>query len=249
MSLVFSNTTSKNGILQRIERELSFPDGFITGNATRLLEWTNNVNSAHDDALDIIFPIGGTWQFDDSNHTDYPIIKTNLSSGQRSYPFTSDENGNLILDVYKVMVAGSDGVFREIEPVDQESPQGNTDTTSFFDERNTSGTPTRYNKTANGIFLDPIPNYSYSNGLKMFISREGSYFTTTDTTKKPGIAGLFHEYYVVNPAFKYASIKDLSVTANLYDRKTKLEERIASYYGFRERDVIKRLTPRMESNK
>ena len=35
MSLVISQTTTKAGILQRIEQELGFLDAYITGDATR----------------------------------------------------------------------------------------------------------------------------------------------------------------------------------------------------------------------
>lgn len=89
MSLVFSNTTTKNGIIQRIERYCGFNDGDISGNTLRLAQFTGDINVALDYTLAMIFEEGGTWQFDDSNHsTNYPIITTNLISGQRDYSFT-----------------------------------------------------------------------------------------------------------------------------------------------------------------
>lgn len=263
MSIVFSSTTSKNGILQVIERRLGFDDGFITGNTTRLAQWTSEVNLAMDMAFAIIFQASGTWQFDDSNHTNYPIITTNLVSAQRDYSFTSDQNSNLILDIYKVFVADSSGVFSEIFPVDVQSgadgggESGNTSgriigasgLSSFTDGRNTTGTPYRYDKTANGIFLDPIPNYNSTNGLKVYINREGSYFSTSDTTKKAGFGGLFHEYLVYRPCANYALDKSLAVYKGFEAKALRFEQDMGAYYGLREKDVRRRLTPNVENTR
>ena len=237
MSLVYSNTTSKNGILQRIERTCGFQDGDVTGNATRLAQFTGDVNVALDKVLSLIFSVGGTWQFDDSNHTDYPIITTNLVSGQRDYLFTSDQNSNLILEIYKVLVADDSGDYREILPVDQQSDAP----ANYTDGNNTTGLPITYDKTGNGIFLDPIPNYNEANGLKIFINREASYFTTSDTTKKPGFAGLFHEYLVLHPSFYYCTRNGISIRRELKDELLEMESQIMDFYKMREKDVVKRL--------
>ena len=78
-------------------------------------EKTADENLALDKVTGIIFTSSGRWQYDDTNHEDYPIITTNLTSGQRDYTFTTDEQGNLILDIYRVMVKNRDGVFYEID--------------------------------------------------------------------------------------------------------------------------------------
>ena len=250
MSLKFSDTTNKDGIIQRIEDELGFSDGYITGDSTMMAKFTANVNLAHDDALRLIFSAGGTWQFDDSNHDDYPIITTNLVSGQRDYTFTVDDSGNLILDIYKVQIKTPDGKFIDIYPVDQQTRNNNnSDTTTLTDGQNLTGTPTRYDKTANGFFLDLIPSYNSTAGLKVFINREGSYFNTGSTSTKPGISGLFHEYYVVNPAYRYASSKRLDSKDDLLARKTAIEVAMTDHYGKRERDIDRRMNPNVENSK
>lgn len=200
---------------------------------------TRDINLALDRAYSLIFQVGGTWQFDDSNHTDYPIITTAIVSGQRDYSFVSDEQGNLVLDIYKVMVADEQGNFYEITPVDQQSrnaPSG------YNDGLNVTGLPNTYDKTANGIFLDAIPNYNRAGGLKVFINREGSYFTTSDTTKKAGFAGLFHEYLALRPSYQYAYRNKLENKADLEKEMLKMEQAIMDYYKARERDVQKTLT-------
>lgn len=198
-----------------------------------LAEKVIDMNLAMDRAFYLIFESDGKWQFDDSNHTDYPIITTNIVANQRDYSFTSDENGNLILDIYKVMVKNQDGVYYEIFPVDQQSDDNMS---SFYDGQNSIGNPTRYDKTANGIFLDKIPSYNSTGGLKIFINREGSYFTVSDTTKMPGFDGLCHEYIALRPSYMYAMRNSLKNQETLKRDMMEMEETIKTRYANRRKD-------------
>ena len=203
--------------------------------ATKVLD----INVALDDAIDIAIKSCGVGQYDDNNHTDYPIITTNLVSGQRDISYTADTNSNLILDIYKVMVMDSSGVYQEIPQVDMQSERG---TESFYDGLNITGQPTRYDRTGNGIIFDIIPDYSQTNGIKIFINREGSYITVSDTTKKVGIDGRLHEYLVVSPACKYAERNSLDNHTALYNRKLVLEKKISEVYSKKDRGVRKVLS-------
>jgi len=196
--------------------------------ATKVLD----INVALDDAIDIAIRSCGIGQYDDTNFTDYPIITTDLTSGQRDYSYTTDEDSNLVLDVYKVMVMNTTGVYQEIPQVDM---QLDRNMESFYDGQNITGQPTQYDITGNGIIFDIIPNYTQVNGIKMFINREGSYFTVSDTTKKPGIDGRLHEYLVVSPACKYAQRNRLDNKDELYNRKILLEKKISEVYSKKSR--------------
>lgn len=240
MSLQFSNTTTKNGIIQRLERRCAFNDGDISGNATRLAQFTGDVNVAIDKIFSIIFEVGGTWQFDDINHSLYPIITANIVAGQRDYAFTSDQNSNLILEIHKVFVADSNGLFTEMTPVDV--PQGAS--SNFTDGLNVQGIPNSYDKLANGIFLDPIPSYNRTGGIKIYIAREGNYFLTTDTSKKPGFAGLFHEYLVLHPALQYSLIYAPTKVVGIKNEMLEIENAVREHYKSREKDVHKTVRPR-----
>lgn len=214
-------------------------------------EKTADENIALDAIYALIFSKGGTWQFDDSNHEKYPIITTDLVSGQRDYTFVEDQQGNLILDIYKVMVKGPDGVFREMKTRDQQSlDQANNEVTGFVDGQAKSGTPTRVDKTANGIFLDEIPNYNSEGGLKVFINREGSYFIDSDTTKKPGFSGLFHAYIAIHCSVAYCKRNMMFDLAATYQNDLiKMEQDISDHYGKRERDIPRRMMPRVENTR
>ena len=238
MSIPFSNTTTKNGILQRIEDSCGFNDGDITSNPIRLAKFTAKVNSALDEVTSLAIKASGSWEYDDTNHTDYPIITTNLVSGQQDYSVITDGSGNLVLDIYKVMIKLPDGTWREIKPVDRNVP--NNDTDSF--DNTVQGTPTRYDKLGNGIFLDAVPNYSSEGGLKVFINREGSYFLTSDTTKKAGFVGLFHDYLYLKPSYEYARDKGLDNVARLEKDVVLMQEAIRQHYATRERDIKRGMT-------
>ena len=235
MSLQFSDTSTKRGILQEIEMELGFQYGDITGNSTKLNQFTSLVNLAWDNYLTIALPASGTWQFDDSNQTAFPIIKTNIVSGQRDYTFTTDQQGNLILDIYKVAIlaGATETLYQEIKPIDAQSDEEGT---SLVAEDATGGVPNRYDKTANAIFLDPNPNYAATNGLKVYINREASYFTSSDTTDKPGCPGIHHRYFVLKPAFDFARRNSLSIEASLRNEVLLMEQGIAAYFSRRSRD-------------
>lgn len=247
MSLAFSDTTHKNGIIQGIERELfgDDGDGKITGNTVRFQRFTADVNLALAKAWSIILKAGGRWQWDDNNHGDFPIIRAPLVSGQREYTFTTDGSGNTVLEIFKTFVKQSNGgVYQEIDPVDVQTGR-KYENTSFTDGLGTTGVPQKYDKTGNGIIFDVVPDYSDDEGIMVYVSREGIYFTTSDTTRKPGFAGDFHEYLIVRPAYKYASRNNMPSAAVLRDEVLRIEKELESFYGRREKDQKPVMRPRI----
>lgn len=254
MSLKFYDSTNKSGIVDLIYS--------LTGADTSsypLTEVVRDVNLALDRAWSLILPASGTWTLDDSNQSDYPIITTNIVSGQRDYSFVTDESGNLILDVYKVQVKTPNGNYKEIWPVSQHKqsdyPTGDLNIragvppSTFTDGLNTQGIPSCYDKTANGIFLDLIPNYNSTDGLRVYINREPSYFLTSDTTKKPGFAGIFHEYLALRPAFQYSVRKNLQQAVGIQSQMLLMERELVAYYGKRQKDVRPRMAAKIENDR
>jgi hypothetical protein len=239
LALKFNDTSNLNGLVQLYEEEIGAGIGDVSGNTSKLKQFTARVNSALDRYFAIAIQASGTWQLDDSNHTDYPIIKTALVSGQRDYSILTDGSGNLILDIYKVMVKDEAGVLHEIFPVDQQTENAS----SFYDGLNQTGVPSVYDKTGNGLFLDFIPSYDSADGLQIFVNRSSSYFVSTDTTKTVGYP--YHqEYFYLKPAYEYARRNNLPILATLKAEIDKLEGNplngmvglIAKAYGNRAKD-------------
>lgn len=230
MSLQFYDSTNKSGIVDLIYSNtgadiIKYP----------LKEVTRDINLALDMAWSIILQASGEWQLDDSNQTDYPIITTSLISGRRDYSFTTDSSGNLILDIYRVMCSSEDGTFYDLKKIDQQN-SSNFDSMGMVDGQNKTGNPSAYDKTANAIFLDMIPNYNKAGGLKVFINREATRFLTTDTTKKPGFAGIFHEYLALRPSYQFACRKGLKNESSLREQVVLMEQKMEEYYGQRNKD-------------
>lgn len=255
MSLTYNDLTTYKGVIQLIEKETKLGRGTISGDTDLLKEFTADVNSTLDDFTALAINSSGTWQWDDSNQTDYPIIKTNIVSGQRDYPFTVDGSNNLILDVFKVLIlpSATSTIYQEIYPVDQQSESS----TGIATENGVTGIPSEYDKTGNSIqFADVTPNYNATNGIKMLVNREASYFAYSDISKKAGIPGIFHEYLALKPALKYAGRNSLANYQDLLRRVIEFEGDIARnitgsierYFSSRSRDERDILTMKRENN-
>ncbi len=185
-------------------------------------------------------------QFDDANHTDYPIITINVVANQQDYAFTYDASTtpNQILTIDRVEFKDSSGNWRVLEAYDEivdGDPLSQTVT----------GTPTKYGQSANGIWLNNIPSYNVTAGLKVYTKRTGSYFLgdDTDDTKEAGIPHMFQEYLVFLPAYKDVLINIPSLASGYLQIVNQIEKDIPNYYFMRNQNQRKNMTPRIENTK
>lgn len=238
--MVFSNTTDRTGIIELLE-DLTESNG--SGSYTIGVK-TRDINLAFDDYQNLVKKSSGTWQADDSNHTRYPNVKFSLVSGQQDYNFTVDEQSNQIQDIYRVECKDASGGWTLLEPYNEMDEE-----ISLSYQETLTGTPTRYYKTANGLFLDRTPNYNSTNGVRVYYTRTPSYFTVADTTKTPGYPNSHHKYLAFKPAYWFWLPKD-SIRASLYAAEVaKIEREIMDDTAQRNRDERPRLRVKQESNK
>lgn len=233
-------------LIKLYEKAIGANIGDVSGDSELLEEFVLYENIALDDYLLLWAKAAGTWQGDDINHTGYPIITRNIVSGQRDYDFTSDDSGNRIVDLQKVLILPSSTAtdYQEINPIDELNVPMSSILTSTV-----QGIPNRYGKLANAIFLDVIPDYSVSAGIKMIVNREGSYATTSGTTKVMGVPA-YHEYFYLKPALMKAKQKSLSNLAQLEkdvldlegSERLRVSGKIRSFFSRREKDVVHRIT-------
>jgi hypothetical protein len=233
----FSDTTNKDGIIELIE-DLTGTQSSSSSSYT-LAKKTRDVNNAFAKYMMLAISSAGRWQVDDTNQADYPIIYTNVTSGQNDYSFTNDGStpANQILDITRVEIKDTSGNWRQLQPVDQDDLNG----VALDEFMETDGEPQYYDKRANGIFLYPATNYTQTDSLKIYYNRMPVYFLTTDTTKKPGIPDMFHEYLAIRPAYTYAHSKGLSNKVDLRNEMLSMEEDIKEYYRDRNKDEKLRL--------
>lgn len=246
MSIQFNDTTYYKGLVQLYAEEVGIRHDLLVADTEKMKKFTARVNLALDRYFAIAVQASGTWELDDSNHTDYAEIYTTLAQGQRDYPILADEHGNAILDIYKVLAlpSATSTIYQEVYPVDEDLSQN----ISLVSEQNVQGQPIKYAKRSNAIHLDSIPSYTVARGLKILVNRESSYFTYTDTTKKPGYP--YHqEYFFLKPAYEEARINGKSNLPQLEKEILKLEGDpltgrvglIAKAYGNRSKDEVQRL--------
>lgn len=242
MALIqFSDTTNKQGIVQVIRRRTG--TNTATGGSYPIEDITLDVNMALANFFILANKVAGKRQpVDDTNHEDFPIVYADITSGQQDVNLTLDENGNQILDIYKVVMTlptGEKVVLRQVDINDDDSVV--TDTTT--------GIPSSYDLTAEGIFLHQIPNFTLVDALEIWVNRAGSYFVPGDTTKRAGIPEIFSEYLTLRPSYFYCLEKGKEQATSygiaLYGRdgRSGMEGAIKAYYSQRNRDMPTLITP------
>ncbi len=247
--LQFSNTVTKAGIIEQIAKRTGTQSASTT--AYSLIEKTVDVNFALATFFMIAIKASGRLQVDDTNFLDYPIIYADIVATQQDYSVTNDAGGNQVQDIWKVRIQYPDGSWKTL--TQRDINDGQDDDTWM--NSSTTGLPTEFDLNANGIFLNCIPSYSLVGGLELYVSRSGSYFASTDTTKVPGIPEIFHEYLVLRPSYFYCLDKGLPKAAALgrilygADGKSGMEGMIKSYYSGRNRTERPRMRVSQQSNR
>lgn len=232
MSLTYEQT------INQIEKECGFNKGDIWNNAERKASFTEDINLAQLDAMTIMLLAQGSWRVDDQTHTDYTILYTDLIQGQQDYSFTNDAEGNLILDVYKAFRKEGTQYF-ELDPVAMDASFTSTET----------GTPNSWAKLSNAVFLNPPSDAFVEDGLQLWVSRESIDFATSDTVKKSGIDGRFHEWNVLVPSYKYSRRKGLGNITRLERDIEVMEARMKNVTQARQSPVASGIRPNIENNK
>jgi hypothetical protein len=232
--MVYSETTNRTGLIQLLEDMTVTQSG--TGASYLLAAKTRDLNSSLAYFMMLAMKAAGRTQVDDSNQAKYPIITFNLVSGQQEYVFVNDNETtpNQILDLLRVEAATSadaSPTWAKLEPYDM------TETGESITQRaNYSGVPTSYDIYGNAIWLDYKPNYAATAGLKLYINRTPTYFTTSDTTKVPGIPWMFHEYLAIRCAYLFWLRNDQSQANAYLNTMMTMEKAINEYYAGRNKD-------------
>lgn len=231
----YDNSSTKQGIVQ----DVYFGVG-ANSNSYPIADVTRAINNGLDKVSSIILKADNRWQFDDTNNITLPIATTNLVNNQQDYQFDSS-----FLEVVKVLVADESGNFFPVRNIDVR------DQNVFGYLQNLSSNrsiPQKYDVIGNSILLDPTPNYSYTNGLKVYFKRKMGYFTTSDTTKVPGFDSRFHKYLSLFAQYEYAHAKVLNKAEKLKRDMLEMEKDIEKHYSRRLKDYTPRFIPRVRSS-
>jgi len=219
MSIVFSDTTTNTGLVQQVRKMMRV-------DAT---QWpTANIVASANNWLDTVasYAIGADrlFQWDDTNHEKLPIGTENLEANKAEYSFLTDGEGNIILNITRIDILDSNGLWRKLQTIDQvEIPMA-------LDEFNkTAGLPIYYDKIADNIIkLYPKPIASVTSGIKYYFQRAPKYFIAADTTKAPGVPPVLHRGFVIASAYDGALTLGLqnltAISAELMKEEVKMKE-------------------------
>lgn len=240
----FNDTTNKTGIIQDIEGLLGFADGTISGDSTLLKSFTRMINHWYRTANQWIWQVTGTWEYDDSNYTDFPIATTNLVDGQKDYTIPSTAQ-----KILRVEVKDNEGNWHELTQLDLSMINGAVD--EYF---STDGLPLYYDITGRSLMLYPAPSSSdvtLTDGLKLYFTRDIDEFDSTDTTKEPGFDKAFHRILSVGPALDYAMANGMrDKVSYLSDMLSVIRSDLERFYGERndtKEKLDRRIRPRIEN--
>lgn len=230
MSIVFSATNA--GI---VEQARSLAGVNSTDWPTQKI--VNSANSWLDFVAGYAIGADKRFQWDDTNHTELPEGTTALTINVSDYSFLTDEQGNYIVTLTGVS-ALIDGYYQPLRLVDRNEPSYDPATFGM-----TSGTPSSYDKIADNIIrLDYKPVATVAAGLKFYFQRTPSYFTSSDTSKSPGVSPLLHRGFVIACAYDIALTLGLGNLQGLAVERQKEEEKVVQYFSDRNQDETNVMT-------
>jgi hypothetical protein len=202
-----------------------------------------NVNRRLDDVVSLILESSGKWKWDDDNQTAQPTTAINMVDQTTAVAIPSSS----YLTINRVEVLDVNGNWYKILPFNErEIPyQGMTE---FL---KTPGRPLMYEKVGGFLNLYPKPssaNVTLSAGLKIYFTRNASYFLVSDTTKVPGFAAPFHRILSLGAALDYCLANTLLLKSEfLTPLLQKMEQDLQLFYASRERDSQLSLKLRREN--
>lgn len=240
--MVFNDTSTKDGLLQRCELYTGLGDAAISGDTNKLKYFTSFINSNYHKIVTMILDSQDEWDFDDINHTTYPIGTIPLVASQRDYTLPASLK---ILRLKRVDITYDGTNYYKAEPFDTgETSYGlGNDTTT--DGRFSKTSPV-YDLIGNAIRIYPLASTSdVTAGAKIRIEfwREIDSFTTSDTTQEPGIDEPFHNMIAVGASLDYAVSTQDARKSDLSAMFQDYEVRLRRYYGQKTTDRVHTLKP------
>ena len=225
----YSNTTTKDGLVQRCEVYTSLGDGAISGDQTMLAQFTSLLNSAYEKVVTIILESIDEVDFDDSNYSDFPVATATLVSGQRDYAFPTD-----ILKIKRIDITYDGTNWYKAEAFDIGEYVNGVGNDTIVDSNFQKSKP-KYDTKYNSIWVYPLA--SDGNGqMRIEYTRDINSFTTSSTTTQPGIDKAFHPLIAKFASLEWAISKGLSSKNDLNVLCQEDEVRIKKHYGRKNED-------------
>ncbi len=249
--MVFSNTTSNDGLVQ----EITFFTGLDT-NAVNTKERARCINQWYYKAAILAWKSDPDWQFDDVNNaasaTDgswtfdafagLPRATRTMTDNVRIYALPSTA-----LSIERVEVLRTDGNWYVVKPLEEAKIPEDFAIPEYF---KTKSIPAYYNLVGSNIELFPAPDSSQvtvTAGLKVYTSREVKKFVSTDSSMEPGIPEPFHRILSLGASYDIGVAKGLENTNRLKSDVSELLNEMRDYFTSRQRHNKKSIRPPQKS--
>jgi len=231
---VFSDTTNKNGLIQRFEFWTRHSDGDVSG--TLLKQVTDRLNVAFERIMPLLLMYSDNIRWDDPNHTDAPSGTFNIAANQNDYKFEEDDNSLDILNITHVGIKteASDTVFRGLKRIKADDSRVPT---ILNPDTSVTGIPSGFLELGSRIYFDVLPNYTLANGGEIIFGREQEYFSASgDDTKEAGIPKPFHELLVLYAALDWNLVnrtEDVALIIRIEAQIKKIEANLKNFIASR----------------
>lgn len=236
----FSDTTDKNGLVQRFEFWTNLGDGAVSGNNDRLKQATVHINQAYHELHMQALKAQDGVDVDDHRHDDRLVFESSMTTN-RDQQLPAGEDALMIkrLDVTydgenwnKAQVIDSGEIEMALENVDDHASKDDP----HYDPQ--------------GDYFNIYPKASsddVSNGAKfqITIQREALEFDSTDTTETPFLPSALHDQIAIRAAYKWVMVNKAdngSLLSRLEGQIKRGDDIISSFYGKRLRDRQYRMT-------
>ena len=200
------------------------------------------------------------WEVDDSNYSDMPVAKHNITANQQDYALAVTQH---VLQRVELKDAG--GNWSILTPIDQQDlkrdkkyPLAYGESTQTGAYQGTAGTPKEYDVRGTQLFLLPKPNYTQTNSLLIYFARGPLLFdfttgaftdSTGSTASSPGFSSLFHEILCLYMALDYCNLYKPERVPMLLSLIKQENDALDEFYGLRNKDHRGRLATSGDSNK
>ena len=231
----YSDTTNKNGIIQRIERHTELGDGVISGDETTRKQVTADVNETIYELTTDLMLLQDSFDWDDPNKADYPIATTPLVADQRDYQFDSIS----FLKLKRVDVTYDGETWYRAEAFDSASLADSLGNDTEVDSRFTASAP-KYDPKGFGFWLYPRATAAQvAAGAKARIefSRGHTEFDESDTIEEPPIDRPFHDLIAIGAALRWPSLST-SQYNKLSVKYVEGREKMVQHYAQRNEDTF-----------
>jgi hypothetical protein len=229
----YSDTTLKNGLLQRIEDHTQLGDGVITGDDTLKKKMTANVNETLYELTTDIMLLQDSFDWDDPYKVDYPIATTPLVALQRDYQFDNIS----FLRLKRVDINYGSGWVRAT-PFDSASYFETPGMGSDAVDANFDKTAPMYDPKGFGFWLYPLADatdVAAGAQARIEFSRAFDEFSYDDTTKEPPIDRNFHDLIAIGASLKWPGLPNIQ-----YEKLSKAyaegRQRLVAHYSKRNED-------------